>query len=84
VRLVLVSAVTNVITGKGVNGFGIKNNHAGIASSSRNNYFNMKKDEAKERVSREEMFQKIALWKEFCEKKLITDDSQIQTFNYLA
>ena len=80
----LVSAVTNVFNGKGVNGFGIKNNHAGVAASSRNNYSQAKREKAQEQDSRKEMFHKIALWKEFCEKKLITDESQVESFNYLA
>ena len=80
----LVSAVTSVTNGKGVNGFGIKNNHANVATSGRNNYFQAKKEKAQEQASRNELFHKIALWKEFCEKKLITDESQVENFNYLA
>ena len=46
------------------------------------NYFGSK--ETVNKISTEEMFHKIALWKEFCEKNIINDESQKESFNYLA
>ncbi len=48
------------------------------------NYFGSKKENANTQNSLNEMFHKIALWKEFCEKNIINDESQKESFNYLA
>lgn len=48
------------------------------------NYFGANKENNNNQNAVNEMFHKIALWKDFCEKHIITDESQKETFNYLA
>ena len=81
----LVSAITSLATGKNVNGSYVKGGHGQSKPVAYDhvNYFGAKKENNSQLVN-EDMFQKIALWKEFCEKQIINDDSQKQTFNYLA
>ena len=80
----LVSAITSLVTKNNNNGVNSKNGHAQAKTISydRKNYFGSKKDNTQ--LVNEDMFQKIALWKEFCEKQLITDESQTTNFDYLA
>ena len=82
----LVSAVTSFMTGKGANGHGVKNGHAQSKpiAYDRNNYFGSTSKETNTQLIKEDMFHKIALWKDFCEKQIINDESQKESFNYLA
>lgn len=80
----LVSAITSLSTGRGAFDVNAKSGHAQLKSSyDRLNYFGAKKENNTQLV-KEDMFHKIALWKEFCEKQIINDESQKETFNYLA
>ncbi len=71
------NSYSGVDTGKG-NKSSVKNNYY-----DHYNYFGANKDNNSQNAVNE-MFHKIALWREFCEKNVITDESQKETFNYLA
>ncbi len=82
----LVSAISSLSSAKNNSYLGgntakpaVKNSHY-----DHYNYFGAKKENSTPQNTMEEMFHKIALWKDFCEKKIITDESQKETFNYLA
>ena len=81
----LVSAISNLSSAKNSQ-YSAKNTTSNPVKNSRYdhyNYFGANKDN-NQQSSINEMFHKIALWKEFCEKNIITDESQKETFNYLA
>lgn len=78
----LVSAITSLGAVKGAVANG-KNNQNGNAKYDRLNYFGAK-ETTQSHLKTEEMFHKIALWRQFCEMNIIDDESQKETFNYLA
>lgn len=78
----LVSAITSLGATKGIVA-NSKNNQAGNAKYDRLNYFGAKESN-QSHLTTEEMCHKIALWKQFCEMNIINDESQKETFNYLA
>lgn len=81
----LVSAVTSLSTKQGPNNSLNQSGHAQkrLSGCDRVNYFGTKKETNTQLVN-EDMFHKIALWKNFCEKQIINDESQKESFNYLA
>ena len=78
----LVSAITNLGANKGMVANG-KNSQNGNAKYDRLNYFGAKEN-TQSHLTTDEMFHKIDLWKKFCEMNIINDESQKESFNYLA
>ena len=79
----LVSAITSLGAAKGIVA-NSKNNQSGNAKYDRLNYFGAK-ETTQNYIKTEEMANKIALWKQFCEMNILKEDeSQKETFNYLA
>ena len=82
----LVSAISSLSSAKNNSYLGGNTAKPAVKSSHYDhyNYCGPKQENSTPQNTMEEMFHKIALWKDFCEKKIITDESQKETFNYLA
>ena len=80
----LVSAITSLVTKNCTNEKGLNDGHAFSKNTSydKKNYFGAKKENTQ--LVKEDLFHQIALWKNFCENQIITDEFVKETFNYLA